>query len=93
MRMYVRYCGGCRSDYDRPAWVQALLEEMKNQSWNVRLTDKEEEADIRVAVCGCASRCVTHSSKMHVVHVPYIDGIQMDLAGTVEYLRKCANKI
>jgi len=86
MLLHVRYCGGCRSGYDRVEWVRSLLAEFERAGRAVCLTEREEEADIRIAVCGCPARCIDVPLGTHVVQSPYLDGISMDMPETAAYL-------
>ena len=51
--LHVKYCGGCRSGYDRVAWFRGVLSAMRALDGSIVLADNEAGADIRVAVCGC----------------------------------------
>ena len=57
--LHVKYCGGCRSGYDRVAWFRGVLSAMRALDGSIVLTDNEAGADIRVAVCGCPAQCVS----------------------------------
>ena len=51
--LHVKYCGGCRSGYDRAAWLRGVLSAMRSLYVSIVLKDNEAGADISVAVCGC----------------------------------------
>ena len=45
--LHVKYCGGCRSGYDRVAWFRGVLSAMRAFDESIVLTDNEAGADIR----------------------------------------------
>ena len=84
--LHVKYCGGCRSGYDRVAWFRGVLSAMRALDGSIVLTDNEAGADIRVAVCGCPAQCVSVPPGTHMLHAPYMDGERMEPCDMAAYL-------
>ena len=77
--LHVKYCGGCRSGYDRAAWFRGVLSAMR-------------APDIRVAVCGCPAQCVSVLPGTHMLHAPYMDGERMEPCDMAAYLLDMASQ-
>lgn len=90
--LHVKYCGGCRSGYDRVAWFRGVLSAMRALDGSIVLTDNEAGADIRVAVCGCPAQCVSVLPGTHMLHAPYMDGERMEPCDMAAYLLDMASQ-
>lgn len=90
--LHVKYCGGCRSGYDRVAWFRGVLSAMRALDGSIVLTDNEAGADIRVAVCGCPAQCVSVPPGTHMLHAPYMDGERMEPRDMAAYLLDMASQ-
>ena len=90
--LHVKYCGGCRSGYDRAAWFREVLSAMRALDGGVALTDGEAGADIRLAVCGCSARGVPVPPGTHMLHAPYMDGERMEPRDMAAYLLDMASQ-
>lgn len=90
--LHVKYCGGCRSEFDRVKWVRDLLTLMKQLDDRVELVEEEAQADIRLVVCGCSSQCIADQSGAYIIHAPYINGIRMKLSEMAAYLMAKENR-
>jgi hypothetical protein len=55
VKVGLKYCGGCRPDYDRTAAVKEIVDELGEE---FEVTGAEdEEADLIVVVTGCKTAC------------------------------------
>ena len=55
MIVRVKYCGGCNSSYDRPAFVRRLQDAFPSARFV--FSDTGETPDFALAVCGCPVAC------------------------------------
>lgn len=55
MKARLKYCGGCRPDYDRTAAMKDIIEEL-GEGFEVTGAD-DEEPDLIVVVTGCKTAC------------------------------------
>ena len=76
--LHVKYCGGCRSGYDRAAWFRGVLSAMRALDGSIVLTDNEAGADIRPGT--------------HMLHAPYMDGERMEPCDMAAYLLDMASQ-
>jgi hypothetical protein len=55
----VKYCGGCNSSYDRPAFVKRLQEAFPSARFTFSDAGESDfgEPDFVLAVCGCPVAC------------------------------------
>jgi len=54
MNVFVKFCGGCNSRYDRVYEINKLKSEFDNINFTYEYTS---DADICLVVCGCNSQC------------------------------------
>ena len=83
----VAYCGGCNTAYDRVAFVNGLLEDVKASGGEIRLVDTGEESDMALVIAGCQTVCVADRADMgprarvrHVVGPDMLDAVSMPMA-------------
>ncbi len=92
MKLAVRYCGGCRSEYDRVHWVGSLLDIMAQDGFEVLLTEPEN-ADAVLTVCGCLSRCVDVSPGTYIICPPFVNGKRMGMEQLAAFLKNsCSDR-
>ncbi len=53
----VRYCGGCRTEYDRPALVRAIVAGLAAKGMEVALDYGDLRHAVGILVCGCPTQC------------------------------------
>ena len=56
-RLAVRYCGGCREAYDRPAQVRAILDGLRGKGLDLSV-EYDDETPVGILVCGCHAQCL-----------------------------------
>jgi hypothetical protein len=56
VKVGLKYCGGCRPDYDRTAAVKDIIEEL-GEGFEITGAD-DEESDLILVVTGCKTACV-----------------------------------
>lgn len=61
-RLAVRYCGGCRESYDRPALVRAILGGLRGKGMDVS-PEYDAETPVGILVCGCHAQCLLREEK------------------------------
>lgn len=88
--LYIIYCGGCRSGYDRTIFVNELTSIIfdccrTNIIYDVKGIDCNNY--ISLIICGCSSMCLVHTEKSHVVTaVDCMDGMKMNIHEMAEIL-------
>lgn len=56
MKLFVKYCGGCNSSYDRVEFLERLLMEFPS----AEIVQNPDGADFVLVLCGCSAICVSH---------------------------------
>jgi len=56
VKVGLKYCGGCRPDYDRTAAMKDIIEEL-GEGFEVTGAD-DEESELIAVVTGCRTACV-----------------------------------
>ena len=90
--LHVKYCGGCRSGYDRVAWFRGVLSAMRALDGSIVLSVIVGGADIGVAVCGCPAQCVSVPPGTHMLLAPFMDGERMEPCDMAAYLLDMASQ-
>lgn len=82
----IAYCGGCNTAYDRVAFVNDLLEDVRAAGGEFRLVDTSEESDIALVIAGCQAVCVSDRDDLgprarvrHVVGPNLLDAVAMPM--------------
>ncbi len=58
MRIKIKFCGGCKPEYDRPALARRLVEELAGLLGHPpSVVDPDEPAEVGLLLCGCAACC------------------------------------
>ncbi|MHB8092842.1 MAG: hypothetical protein ACYDH8_14780 [Syntrophales bacterium] len=86
IRVGLKYCGGCRAQYDRVALVDALRKRL-SETVEFVAADSEEAEEILI-VCGCPTACAKVGSTRPARYVKslqdaehWIDRVEMASAG------------
>ncbi|HOI08329.1 MAG TPA: hypothetical protein PK213_14475 [Deltaproteobacteria bacterium] len=73
MKAGLKYCGGCRPDYDRTAAVKDIVKEL-GEGFELTGAD-DEESDLIIVVTGCKTACVD-TSKLPDKPVRFISSLE-----------------
>ncbi len=58
MLVRIKYCGGCKAEYDRPELARTLLAELAGHLERpVGLAAPDQAADLGLVLCGCPACC------------------------------------
>ena len=83
----IAYCGGCNAAYDRVAFVNGLLEDVRAAGGVIRLVDTDEASDMALIVAGCQAVCVADREDLgsramvrRVVGPNMLDGVAGSMA-------------
>lgn len=58
MLVRIKYCGGCKAEYDRPELARTLLAELAGLLGRpVGLAAPDQAADLGLVLCGCPACC------------------------------------
>jgi len=82
MRLMVKYCGGCKSCYDRPGLVQDLIARLEELGASpVQVVSPPEQAPSGVVVCGCPTCCADRPENRQGAAASWVVG-----PGLLDYL-------
>lgn len=90
--LHVKYCGGCRSGYDRAAWFRGVLSAMRALDGSIVLTDNEAGADIRWLCAAAPHSAFPFCRGRTMLHAPYMDGERMEPCDMAAYLLDMASQ-
>jgi hypothetical protein len=88
VKVGLKYCGGCRPEYDRPAAVKDIVSEI-GEGFEITGAD-DEEAEFILVVTGCKTACVDPSA-LPGKPLRYISSIE-DARRFKEDVKKLLNK-
>ena len=76
-RVGVKYCGGCREQYDRKAGFEEFREKVPDGAAEFVRAEDGGEYDVLLVLCGCPSRCagITEYHAEEIVFVDSKEGI------------------
>lgn len=58
MRLRIKYCGGCKAEYDRPALAQALVAQLATLlERRLEPVGAGQQARLGLVFCGCPACC------------------------------------
>jgi hypothetical protein len=91
----VKYCGGCNSSYDRPAFVERVREAFPSARFTFSDAAGEPdfgEPDIVLAVCGCPAACAARGD-IRGSRGQYTVTSQNDFASACDEIRRAESLI
>ena len=72
----IKYCGGCREQYDRKGAVQNLQEALACENIEFVQVEKDRLYDVLLVINGCQSRCadLTNYNACRIIATDSFDG-------------------
>ena len=71
-RIGVKYCGGCRAQYDRKAGFEMFRESLSDGAAEFVQAEGGGRYDALLVLCGCPSRCAGISD-YHAEEIVFVD--------------------
>lgn len=89
-RLAVRYCGGCREAYDRPALVRSILDGLRDTDMDVT-PEYDAPEPVGILVCGCHAQCLLREEETpafwhYIAPDGYFDNIPLPLESIIAIL-------
>lgn len=60
MKVGIKYCGGCNPKFNRREFIERLIDEHKENSYEPAFLDSSY--DVVLVVCGCSNGCAKHEN-------------------------------
>lgn len=90
----IAYCGGCNAAYDRVAFVNDLLADVRAAGGDITLVDTGAPSDMSIILAGCQALCVADREDMgprarvrHVIGPDRLDAVAMPFTAIHDKLK------